>query len=89
LIEKKQTSLSTSNIEYIRDSKYKVLNKDNLQSAFDFTSLSYVTYVLDEKGVPLFSVNYKTVPEVVSLCAVSSEPATKIFKINNIDKTKK
>lgn len=86
LIEKKNTDLSLSNIEYIRDSKYKTLNKDNLQSAFDFTSLNYSSYILDDKGVPLFSINYKTVPEIVNLCSITENSATKIFKINGIDK---
>lgn len=86
LIEKKNTTLSLSSIEYIRDTKYKFLNKDNLQSAFDFTSLNYSSYILDEKGVPLFSINYKTVREVVDLCTITESSATKIFKINNIDK---
>lgn len=86
LIEKKNSSLSLSNIEYIRDTKYKFLNKDNLQSAFDFTSLYYSSYILDEKGVPLFSINYKTVAEVVDLCKITETSATKIFRIGGIDK---
>lgn len=86
LIEKKNTSLSIPNIEYIRDTKYKFLNKDNLQNAFDFTSLNYISYILDEKGVPLFSVNYRTAQEVVDLCKITTDTATKIFKINSIDK---
>jgi PAS domain S-box-containing protein len=86
LIEKKNTSLSLSTIEYIRDTKYKSLNKDNLQSAFDFTSLNYSSYILDEKGIPLFSVNYRTAPEVIDLCKITESSATKIFKLNNVDK---
>ncbi len=86
LIEKKQTSLSLSTIEYIRDSKYKTLNKDTLQSGFDFTSLNYSTYILDEKGAPLFAVNYKTIPEIVNLCTITSNSDTKIIKSNGLEK---
>jgi len=86
LIEKKNTTLSFSGIEYIRDTKYKFLNKDNLQGAFDFTSLNYSSYILDENGIALFSIGYKPTQEITDFCKITENSATKIFKVSNIEK---
>lgn len=80
LIEKKQSNLSLETLEYIRDQKYKFLNKDNLREAFDFTSLNYTTYIIDEKGVTLFDIPYKVEPGIVKLCSENTSPKSAIIK---------
>jgi PAS domain S-box-containing protein len=86
LIERKNTSLTLAQVEYIRDIKYKTLNKDNLQNAFDFTSLNYSSYILDQQGKPLYSVAFSPATEVVALCASTDSAASKIMRVNGIEK---
>jgi PAS domain S-box-containing protein len=85
LIEKKNQEQIGPVLEYIRDSKYKSLNKDNLKTAFDFSSLNYTSYIIDDLGKPLFGVTYSVDPEIVKICE-ENQATFNTYKKN--DKTK-
>ncbi len=80
LIQKKEETYIEKNIEYIRDAKFKSLNKDNLQTAFDFQNLIYTTYVIDETGKTIFGNGFSVDNEVINLCKASLDASSKYAK---------
>ncbi len=72
LVEKKAESQIADTIEYIRDSKFASLNQDNLKSAFNFSSLNYTTYIIDEKGALLIPGNFKVDQQIIDFCRANS-----------------
>lgn len=78
VIEKKAERQIISNLEYLRDSKFLSINKDNLHTAFDFTNLTYTSYLIDEKGELLVNRNFTIDKEVKDLCA-TQQVASKYY----------
>lgn len=86
LIEKKSELTVTNTIEYIRDTKFKSLNKDNLATAFDFSNLNYTTYILDAKGQMLFQNNYVVDQEIKDFCNKTTTLSSENYNVNGLTK---
>jgi PAS domain S-box-containing protein len=86
IIEKKSEDNITSTIEFIRDTKFKSLNKDNLNTAFEFSDLNYTSYIINEKGEMTVKNSYPVDEEIKGLCNTASGPESKKYKVNNLSK---
>ena len=84
IIEKKEETYIEGNIQYIRDSKFKSLGKDNLQTAFDFQNLIYTSYIIDETGKTILGSGFTVDTEVVNLCKNNAETSEKYTKNGNV-----
>lgn len=86
VINQKSRDNSLETIEYIRDTKFTSLNKDNLQTAFVFSNTNYLSYILDDKGEMMIRNGYKVDNEIKDLCALKEEANTKSYQIDGITK---
>ncbi len=86
LIVKKSETTIASNIEYIRDSKYKSLNKDNLSTGFDFDHPNYTVYIVNERGELLIQSSYPVDEEIRLLCARTADIASESYTKEGITK---
>jgi PAS domain S-box-containing protein len=85
IIEKKAETQVIGVLEYIRDSKFKSLTKDNLKTAFDFYNLNYTSYIIDETGRLLEPTNYIVDSEIIEFCK-TNDAITDSYTKNNITK---
>jgi PAS domain S-box-containing protein len=75
LIERKAESTIPDSINFIRDTKFKSLNKDNLATAFEFSNLNYTSYILNENGTMFVENKYVVDPAIIALCKETADAA--------------
>lgn len=86
IIEKKAELDIPNTLNYLRDSKFKSLNKDNLTTAYDFSGLNYISYIIDKDGKFLITANYKVDKEILDLCEKTRDQDNAKFSSNGITK---
>lgn len=68
IIQRKIEDSIPSTLEFIRDTKYVSLNKDNLQTAYEFNNLNYTSFILNENGETVIQTNFKADDDVKTFC---------------------
>jgi hypothetical protein len=86
LIQRKSEDTIPGTINFIRDTKFKSLNKDNLQTAYEFSNLNYVSYILDGEGNMLTPSRYQVAAQIKTLCKETENATSTRIVIDDLVK---